>query len=330
MARAEEARSATREAARGRRRPGRDPLVRSGHPADRAGNRPRLGAGHQARRPVPDDRPLRRRPCRLPRAWPVRPRHAPAVLLAGARQRRPAGAAAGHGRRQLPGNDPAHQPEHRPQHRGQGEPARRPLRAEGRDRPRPDAVARGSRRAAHGRELRRAPGNGHDRARARDRRRRHLRGPRAGARPARDAPPRGRASGAGDVPLRRSRRSPALDPSALQRAGRRDRAGRSASGRIRRRGLVASPLDLAACSRPAAGAALGRVGDLHRRREGGRQSGRAVPGSAPDRRGRAERRVPRLDAEHGRGGHRPRAVQPYRVALDRRPPAADQRDAGRG
>ena len=143
-------------------------------------------------------------------------------------------------------------PTHRPQHRVQGEPARRPLRAKDRDRARPDAVARGSRRAAHGGELRRAPRDGHDRARARDRRRRHLRGPRAGARPARDAPPGGRASGAGDLPLRRPRRSPALDVPALQRSGRRDRTGRSASGRIRVRGLVAPPLDLAPRARPAA------------------------------------------------------------------------------
>ena len=97
-----------------------------------------------------------------------------------------------------------------------------------------------------------------------------------------------------------------------------------------RRGLVAPPLDLAACSRPAAGAALGRVGDRHQRRDHGRQSGRSVPGCATDRRGRAKRRVPRLDEEHGRGGHRPRAVQPHRVALRGRPPAADQRDTGRG
>ncbi len=252
MARAEEARSATREALADDVDAAAirwfDPVTR----ADRAGNRPRLGPGHQARRPVPADRSLRRRPCRLPRARPVRPGHAPAVLLAAARQRRPAGAAAGHGRRQLPGHDPAHQPEHRPQHRVQGEPARRPLRAKDRDRARPDAVARGSRRAAHGGELRRAPRDGHDRARARDRRRRHLRGPRAGARPARDAPPGGRASGAGDLPLRRPRRSPALDAPALQRSGRRDRTGRSASGRIRIRGLVAPPLDLAPRARPAA------------------------------------------------------------------------------
>ena len=80
-------------------------------------------------------------------------------------------------------------------------------------------------------------------------------------------------------------------------------AGRSASGRIRRRGLGASPLDLAACSRPATRELRWVVwATFTDRRESGRQSGRAVPGSAPDRRGRAAART-----TPGRGA-RPRST----------------------
>ena len=179
--------------------------------------------------------------------------------------------------------------------RGQGEPAGRRARgAEAGHRPRRGRCRRGSRGAGPDRQLRRAPG---DRSTvelelAVDARR-HLRGPRAGARPARRrCHPAAVLRRRAHVPLRRPRRSPALDPPRASRAGRRGRAGRSARDGSDGGAWLRLALDLAARARPATRAALGRVGDA-----------RPTPANAGDSPAELFPEPPRIDEARAGGAY---------------------------
>ena len=289
-----------------------------------AGDRPRLRPGPQAREPVPADRPVRRHPPRLPRARPLRRRHADPVVLDPARRRPAPGAAPGVDGRQLPRHDPADEPERRtatPMPRStRTRSSRRRKIGIARDRL---LAARGARGARPDRQLRARPETVDARARARRRR----------------APTSSRSAATRDRPRRRccrSRSRPTASRSATtgstasgarptSRSRARDEVARSTRSRSDRCRAPSSRLHWDLALEPGRPASVdwmvwsqrGADAGFDERADGARPSAAAdvaalfpEPPARDRRRGRG--RVPRVGARDRGGRHRQRAVQPRR------------------
>ena len=244
--RARRRRAVARPRSGGTDRRRRRPLRRAARRPDPEGDRPRQRPGPQARQPVPADRPVRRHPPRLARAGPVPVGHAGSSRAASLRVGGDAaGPPAGLDGGELPRLDPADEPERRPQP-GREDAARTSAgrRADARDRPRPADRRRGDGRAGPDRQPRRA-------RRARVAVELELGADDADIFEVRGYPRPERGTllpiaadrDPGDVPLRRPRRPPPVDPRRLLRAGDAVRRRSTADPTTRSR-AAARPLPL--------------------------------------------------------------------------------------
>ena len=130
-------------------------FIGAARPADRAGDRPRLRPGPQARQPLPADRPVRRHPPRLARAsglyrTDTRLLSCSVLRVGGERPVLLQGSMGGNYRGAIQLTNPSRRPQ--PGH--EGPPARRPRRADDRDLARPADRRRGARGAAPDRQPR--------------------------------------------------------------------------------------------------------------------------------------------------------------------------------